>query len=180
MRVPVLVAIPIVAVCATTGLALGWLFPLTSTDRRGEEPSQVARPPFSPTAMPNDAVSSEGPTISEKHVHEDDWTSKGSAGSNRVEKRKLASSASETAALPSEVGSETSRAGPQNKTTVPQASPPKTARKTNRRSTKEAQKPVNHLARPGRDDYPAREKQPTRNIVTQLPIFGPIFGLLVP
>ena len=208
MRVPAVVTIAIVALCATTGLVLGWLFPLNPSRHNEVEHSQVANasrannenaresmdrkasddqiiigedehltePLVSPTTVPNDASSSDGPTLSAKHVHEDDGTSK--ATSNRNEERKRAPLASGAAALPSVAGPGTPVA--QNKTNTPQANPRKSAKEPTRRSTKKMQKPANHRARPERDDYPSQEKQPKRSIISQLPIVGPVFGMLVP
>ena len=93
MRVPAVVTIAIVALCATTGLVLGWLFPLNPSRHNEVEHSQVANasrannenaresmdrkasddqiiigedehltePLVSPTTVPNDASSSDGP-----------------------------------------------------------------------------------------------------------------------
>ena len=186
------------------GARAGWLFPLTPSHHRDVEHSQIATasrtnagkvPESMDRLAPEDRITiSEDEHLTEplvsptandalswaKHVHEDDRTSKELATSNRNEERKPAPSASGAAALPSVVGPGTPEAGPQHKTNAPQASPLKSAKEPSRRSTKEMQKPANRRARPERDDYPAREKQPTRSIISQLPIVGPVFGLLVP
>ena len=178
MRVPLLVAIPIVALCATTGLALGWLFPLTPTHHRDGAPTLVAT--ASPTSAGRVREPMELAPEGRITISEDDWASKESASSIKIEESNPTPSDSETAALASEADLETSTARPQNKTSVPKANPPKSAKKPGRLSAKEAQRPANLRARLERDDNPAREKQPTRSIISQLPIFGPVFGLLVP
>jgi hypothetical protein len=213
MRVPALVAIPIVAVCATTGLVLGWLFPLSPSHHRNvehphtaiasrtdtgkgresmdrlapedrREDQHVTEPPSLPTPARKDSANSDGPALSAKHVHENARTSKKPTNSTSNEGHKPEPSASEEVALSSVVGRETPEAGPHNKTSTQRA---KSAKETARHSTKEAQKPSNHRARQGRDEHsarekdrPAREKPPTRSIVSQLPIVGPVFGLLIP
>lgn len=211
MRVPPVVTVAIVALCATTGLVLGWLFPLYPSRLNDVEHSQVAtaspatagevrepmerrvpedritisedghltEPPVSPTAVPKDASSLDGPALSAKHVHADDRTSKELATSNRNEERKPVPSASGVAALPTVIGPGTPEAR-QHKTDTPQANPLKNAKEPTRRSTKEMQKPAHHRPRPEPDDNPTQEKQPTRSIISQVPIVGPLFGLLIP
>lgn len=213
MRVPALVAISIVAVCATTGLVLGWLFPLAPLQHRNvghphaaiasrtdtgnvrapmdrlapedrREDEHVTEPPSLPTPARKESANSDGPALSAEHVHENVRASNELANSTRNERHKPEPSASETVALPSVAGPEAPDAKPKNKTNAQQA---KSIKEHARRSTKEAQKPPNHRTRQGRDEHntrekdrPAREKQPTRSIVSQLPIVGPVFGLLIP
>jgi hypothetical protein len=184
MRVPTVVAIPIVALCATTGLALGWLFPLTPSHRAGEQSpvtaaSQVSagkvREPIEQLApQDSDDEDRPAPQFSPTAVPSEELTS-----TDRIEERKPRPSASERMALPSVAGP-AAPAAEQNKTTAPQSASPKSAKSPNPRSTKEAQKATSHRARPGPDSYAGREKQPTPSIISQLPIVGPVFGLLVP
>jgi hypothetical protein len=196
MRVPAVVTIAIVALCATTGLVLGWLFPLNPSLHNEVEHSQVATaspvtaggvsepmerlapedriiigedehltvPLVSPTAVPHDVSSSDGPTVSATHVPEGD----------------RAPSASGVAALPTVAGPGTPEAARQHKIDAPQANSLKNAKEPKRRSTKEMQKAAHHRPRPKRDDNPTQEKQPTRSIISQVPIVGPVFGFLVP
>ena len=207
MRVPALVAISIVAVCATTGLVLGWLFPLSPSHHRNvghphatiasptdtgnvrapmdrlapddrREDEHVTEPPSLPAPARKESENSDDdPALSAKHVHENVRTSNELANSTHNEGHKSEPSASETVPLPSVAGSEAPGAKPQNKTNAQQA---KSTKEHARRSTKEAQKPPSPRARQGRDEHSAREKQPTRSIVSQLPIVGPVFGLLIP
>jgi hypothetical protein len=213
MRVPALVAIPIVAVCAATGLVLGWLFPLTAShhsdvqsphaaiasrteigqvrdsmdrlapvDRREDE--HVTVPPPLPTPAQEDLANSDGPALSTKHVHENVETSNELAHTTSNEGRKPEPSASQEVALPSVARPGAPDAKPQNKSNAQQT---KSTKEHTRRSTKEAQKPPTRRFRQERDEHnarekdrPEREKQPTRSIVSQLPIVGPVFGLLIP
>jgi hypothetical protein len=213
MRVPALVAISIVAVCASTGLVLGWLFPLAPSHHRNveqphaaiasptdtdkvrasmdrlapegrREDEHVTEPPSVPAPARKDSANSDDPALSAKHVRENVQASNELANSTGNEGHKPEPSASEEVALPSVAGPEAPDAKPQNKTNAQQA---KSTKEHARRSTKEAQKPPNHRTRQGRDEHnarekdrPAREKQPTRSIVSQLPIVGPVFGLLIP
>jgi hypothetical protein len=206
MRVPAQVAIPIVALCATTGLVLGWLFPLspshdrevahthtgiasltdtgkvresmdrlTPEERREDE--HVTEPPPLPTPARKDPANSDSPALSAND--ENVRTSNEPATTNRSAERKPSRSPAEAVTLPLVADPEAPDAKPQNKTNAQHA---KSVRETARRSTKIAQKPASHRTRQeqGRDDPPAREKQTTGSIVSQLPIVGPVFGLLIP
>lgn len=206
MRVRAQVAIPIVTLCATTGVVLGWLFPLFPSDRRDvehpraaiasrtdtgnvresmarlgpedrREDEHVTEPPSLPTPARKDLANSESPALSAND--ENVRTSNELATTNRSEERKPSLSAAEAVILPVVADPEVSDAKPQNKTNAQHA---KSVRETARRSTKIAQKPASHRTRQeqGRDDLPAREKQTTGSIVSQLPIVGPVFGLLIP
>jgi hypothetical protein len=206
MRVPAQVAIPIVALCATTGLVLGWLFPLspshdrevahthtgiasltdtgkvresmdrlTPEDRREDE--HVTEPPPLPTPARKDPANSDSPALSAND--ENVRTSNEPVAITRNEEHRPTPLASEEAALSSVAHPDIPDAKPQNKTNAQHA---KSVRETARRSTKIAQKPASHRTRQeqGRDDPPAREKQTTGSIVSQFPIVGPVFGLLIP
>ena len=208
MRVPAQVAILIVALCATAGLVLGWLFPLSPShhrkvahphagiasrtdagkvresmdrlapeDRREDE--HVTLPPSLPTPARKDPANSDSPVLSANDAHENVRTSNEPATTNRSEERKPSLSAAEAVTLPVVVDREVPDTKPQNKTNAQHA---KSVGETARRSTKIAQKPASHRTRQeqGHDDDPAQEKQTTRSIVSQLPIVGPVFGLLVP
>ena len=204
MRVPAQVAIPIVALCATTGLVLGWLFPLspphdravahphaaiasrTDTgkvresmdrlapeDRREDE--HVTEPPPLPTPARKDPANSDSPALSAND--ENVRTSNEPVAITRNEEHRPTPLASEEAALSSVAHPEIPDAKPQNKTNAQQ---PKSAKENVRGPTKEAQKSAGHRTRQQRDAHPAREKRPTPSIVSQLPIVGPVFGLLIP
>jgi hypothetical protein len=211
MRVSALVAIPIVAVCACTGLVLGWMFPLShhrnvehshaaipSRSDTGQVPDPVDRlvpedlredehvtvPPPLPTPEREDLANSDGPSWSAKHVNENVATSREQADSTSNEGRNREPSAPQEVTPPSVVDPQALDAKPQIKTNAQQA---KNTKEHARRSTKEAQKPPARRSRQERDDHSAgekdravREKQPTRSIVSQLPIVGPVFGLLIP
>ena len=203
MRVPAQVAIPIVALCATTGLVLGWLFPLSpwqvahpnaaiasrtdtgkvrgSVDRLAPEDQRedehVTEPPSLPTPAPKDPANLDGPALSANDGHENVRTSE-PATTNRNEERKPSLSAAEAVTQPFVADPEAPDAKSQNKIDAQHA---KSVRETARRSSKIARKSASHRSRQeqGRDDPPAREKQPTGSIVSQLPIVGPVFGLLI-
>lgn len=233
MRVPAQVAIPIVAVCATAGVVLGWLFPLSpshyrdvehpqaamssradtgkvreSTDRltpedRREDEHVAAPPPLLMPALPDaeqassaeQVLKSDGPASSPEHVTEDVRTSNERettvapsqpAATDRDEQRKPTLSAAEVVTLPLMAGPQAPGARPRNHTEV---RPAKSTREHVRGPAKTAQRPASDRTRQQRDDddpperekdRPAREKQPTRSIVSQLPIVGPVFELLIP
>ena len=227
MRVPALASILIVVVCATAGLVLGWLFPLTpshhhrgvehphatmaprpdiGTVRESEErpapegrreDEHVTQPPSSPPAVlqgsetassPEQVQKSDGRASSAEHVTETFRTSNDDENvrtSSQPAGRTPAPPVADAVTLPS-VDAQGPEAKPRNNTEARQS---KRTRELARGPSKAAQKPASYRTRQQRDDddpperekdRPAREKQPTRSIVSQLPIVGPVFGLLIP
>jgi hypothetical protein len=169
-------AIAVILLCAASGAVLGWLFPLDTLWRPHKHES--AAPVPAAVILHSNEVDRSSSAQVEQAPNEQ-------APAPSVP---LPEDATETK-LPPPHAIEPARKEPAHEPAATRLPAPPQAgkeageretRKVKRASAKQRSRPNTARARVRRQDVARERPPPPRSIVSQLPIFGPVFGLLVP
>jgi len=164
-RVSAGVAIAIVLLCGALGVLLGLLFPLDAVQRRGHEPAKAIATTMAPAHEIDHTLTTPSPA-SEKDVAHSDEAQVTSAPQEAALDSAKPSSGSEATSADSTDGNQPQETS-KNTRKLAKADRPQ------RRATPE------RAVRTNRARY-ANPKASPRSIVSQLPIVGPVIGLVVP